>query len=281
MLFSPKRARAAIVVVALGVAIAPAAAGCIFFSSFDGLTDGGDAGAPDGGDAACGQVKVALCNSIPRAGSGFVQVIDGDAAEFCAIPSATFDPAGGEFRTCPRPPWLEDAAARAVVHLAWSDAAIHAHVRVDKATPVAPSDAGEPYKGDAVELFFGNAEAPTGSFADDHVTIFIIAPPLEKGGSGTLSVSRAFNGEWTTRRDDTGYEVELSIPWSALGGASPASGRPILWNLGLDVAGPSGPRYQAFLRYRLPDGGTAWCNDTPAPKPSVDDESWCHPELAP
>ena len=87
MLVLPRRARAAFAAVALGFIVAPAAAGGIFFSSFEGLTDGvDDAGPPDGGgDAACGHAQATLCKSIPPAPGGFVQVVDGDAAEFCAI----------------------------------------------------------------------------------------------------------------------------------------------------------------------------------------------------
>ncbi|MEO7590535.1 MAG: sugar-binding protein [Byssovorax sp.] len=283
MLVPPRRARAAFAAVALGFLVAPAAAGCIFFSSFDGLTDGvDDAGPPDGGsDAACGQVKVPLCKSIPSAPGGFAQVVDGDAAEFCAIPFTTFDPSGGQYRTCPRPAWLDDAEPRAAVRAAWSAAAIHVHVRVDKATAVAPNDAGELYKGDAVELFFANVEAPTGALDADHSVTIIVAPPLTVGGPGTLSASKAFTGAWTTRLDATGYDVELTLPWSLLGGALPAANRTIVWNFGIDVAAPSGPRFQSFLRYELPDAGPVWCDDNASPKPSSNDQSWCQATLSP
>jgi hypothetical protein len=114
----------------------------------------------------------------------------------------------------------------------------------------------------------------------------IVAPPPTQGGTGKLWASKNFSGAWLTRLDATGYDVELSIPWSLLEGALPAANRTIVWNFGLDVAAPpSGdpPRdnYQSFLRYELPDGGTFWCNDKVAPKPSIDDESWCRAELAP
>lgn len=278
----PRRARAALAAVALGLLVAPAAAGCIFFSSFDGLTDGvDDAGPPDGGDAACGQVKVTLCKSIPPAPAGFAQVVDGDAAEFCAIPFTSFDPSVGQYRTCPRPGWLDDAAPRAAVHAAWSATAIHVHVRVDKAAAVVPNDAGELYKGDAIELFFGNVEAPTGSLDADHTVTIIVAPPEAQGGTGSLTASKVFNGAWVTRLDAAGYDVELSMPWTLLGGALPAEGRTIVWNFGLDVSAPSGPRFQSFLRYELPDGGALLCEDKASPKPSINDESWCRAELAP
>ena len=275
------RTRAALMAAALGLASATAA-GCILFSSFDGLTGGTeDAGVPDGGDAACGRTHLQLCNEIPRAPDGFAQVVDGDAAEFCAIPSGSFAPGGGEYRTCPEPAWLEGAALRVEIHAAWSDAALHVHVRVDKATPVVPNDAGELYKGDAVEILVGNAEAPTGPLADDHAAQILVAPPAAEGEPGSLGSSGSFSGAWAARRDEGGYDVELEIPWSFLGGEIPAAGRGVLFNFAVDVVGPAGERYQSFLRYEQADGGTLWCNDTAAPKPAVDDRSWCRPDLAP
>jgi hypothetical protein len=280
---SPRRlARITLSAFALGLAAAELAAGCILFSSFDGLTGGpDDAGTPDNLDSACGQVIVALCKSIPRVPSGWEQVVDGDPAEFCAIPRATFEPEKGEFRTCPKPTWLAEAAPRAVLHAAWSDKALHIHVRVDKATAITPNEVGELYNGDALEIFAGNVEVPTGSFDADHVLHLILAPPPSEGAPGALSTSKVWSGPWITRRDDEGYDAELEIPWSSLGGEPPAAGRAILWNVGLDVAGPAGERYQSFVRYELPDGGTAWCHEDNLPKPSIDDRSFCSPELAP
>lgn len=276
-----RRLRAALTAAALGLGAATAA-GCILFSSFDGLTGGTeDAGAPDGGDAACGRTQVVLCNEIPRAPNGFAQVVDGDAAEFCALPSTSLTPPKGQYRTCPEPAWLEEAAPRVEVHAAWSDAALHVHVRVDKATEVAPNDAGELYKGDAVEIFVGNAEAPTGPLTGDHAAQIIVAPPAAEGEPGSLGSSGSFTGAWAARRDEAGYEVELQIPWSFLGGEIPAAGRGVLFNFGIDVVGPAGERYQSFLRYEAADGGTVWCNEVGVPKPSVDDRSWCRSELAP
>jgi len=277
-----RRACAALLVAALGLCTAPMAAGCIFFSSFDGLTGGTeDAGTPDGGDAGCSREFLNLCRAIPRAPNGFVQVVDGDAAEFCDIGADDFAPVDGQFRTCPKPSWVAAAAPHATVRAVWSVEALHVQVRVDKATPVMPNDAGELYKGDAVEIFVGNAEAPTGTLADDHAAQILLAPPAAEGEPGALATGMAFYGEWAARRDEAGYEVEIAIPWSFLGGEIPAAGRGVLWNFAVDVVGSAGERYQSYMRYERGDGETQWCKEPAFAKPSSDDRSWCRSELSP
>lgn len=272
---------------AAGLAAA-CSAGCSLLSSFDGLT---------GGPACDGEDYIDTCAVIPRAPAGLRQVVDGDGAELCEVESDLFDPAEGHYRTkpqgssrCPPPDWLTEAAPSAVIRAAWSEAALHVHVRVDKATAIAPGEADALFSGDAVEIFVGNTEAPTGPLPDDHAGYVIVAPPREPGGAGASASGVVTRVASASRRDDAGYDVELEIPWSSLGGEPPAEGRTVLWNVGIDVAGdeiePGGQRarFQSFLHYEE-DGKARFCRyDDPEDdqrKPSRDDRSWCRARLGP
>lgn len=288
-----RRARGAPIAVAAGLA-AHALAGCSLLSDFDGLT---------GGEPSCIGEYVDVCDRIPRVPSGFAQEVDGSSADLCAaVASDTFKPKEGHYRTtvgsrCPPPGWLADAAPLVIIHAGWSDEALHIHVHVDKTMDIVPSATDELYDGDAIEIFVGNAEAPTGSLAADHARHLMVAPPSQRSPKGYFrpadSSAPPFSGRWIARRGDDSYDVEIKIPWSFLGGTEehpPAAGRKILWNLGIDLAEPAPPpgqeraRFQSFLHYEDPDGSIRYCRDEATHnrvKPSVDDRSWCTPTLSP
>ncbi|MGK4003975.1 sugar-binding protein [Sorangium sp. So ce1036] len=283
------RAGRALTALAIGLA-ATSAVGCSLVSSFDGLTGG----------ASCDrEAYVDTCEVIPRAPDGFRHVIDGDRAELCAVESDPFDPLKGVYRSkpdgepsCPPPSWLVEAAPHVVLRAAWSDEALHVHVRVDKATEIVLGEGEALYDGDAVEIFVGNAEAPTGVLEEDHATYLTFAPPLVPGGEGRSHSGKIAGVSSRARRDHAGYEVEIAIPWASLGGEPPSPGRRILWNVALDVAAEIEPggereRFQSFLHYKdhAGDGKQRFCRyDDPLHderKPSRDDRSWCTPVLSP
>jgi hypothetical protein len=285
MRVSPLRVLTAVIAVALGVGAAPAFAGCILFSSFDGLTDGGEpdaaADAPDG-NATCDSMPLMGCNPIPAAPPGFAPLIDGDPGEFCGLPSIVFNPAKGDYTDCPKPVWLSSDPVSVVIRAAWTADAIHVHVRVNKATPVAPyPDVTQLYKGDAVELYFVTIDAATGTLATDHAVSVIFAPSTD-GKKGLRAPGSTFKGSWVTTADGAGYDVEVSIPSTDLGMTKLTSTRVIHWNVGVDVAHPGDDRFQSFLHYQDLDGGVVSCGTMGGPlKPSVDDRSWCRAELQP
>lgn len=281
------RARRALTIPVIGLA-ATSAVGCSLISSFDGLTGG----------ASCErEAYVDTCEVIPRAPDGFRHVVDGDRVELCAVEADPFDPLKGMYRSkpdgassCPPPDWLVEAAPEVVLRAAWSDAALHIHVRVDKATEIVPGEAEALYDGDAIEIFVGNAEEPTGSLEDDHATFLTFAPPRVPGGEGRSYSGKIAGVTSKARRDDAGYEVEIEIPWTSFNSEPPTAGRRILWNVALDVAAEidgKRERFQSFLHYKdyAADGKQRFCRyDDPLHnerKPSQDDRSWCTPVLSP
>jgi hypothetical protein len=174
---------------------------------------------------------------------------------------------------------MDGANAVVTMKMVWSTSALHVFVRVEK-DPSIPivTDVSTLYKGDAIELFFANRDEPTGNLATDEAIQLIVAPP-EEGGPGYISSQQPFTGEFLALRANGGYVAELSIPWSMLGGPAPSSGLGVVLNLGVDITGPNGERYQSFLEYTLPDGGDLFCKDTSKPTPSESTLTWCKSTL--
>lgn len=269
---------------------------CIFVSDFDGLTDGPpheqdaandavDGGAEaevDSGDApACTNTQFQLCSTVPAAPPGFAQVVDGLDNEFCQVPAHIFHPLQGSFQTCGTDAdFVDTADATVTTRMVWSSSGIHLfiHAQKDPSIPIV-TDPTQLYKGDAVEFLFANRAAPTGNLATDQAVQLIIAPPLPDGGSGYLSSIEPFTSPWVAVRANGGYDVELEVPWSMLGGPTPTSQLGVVLNLGIDIAGPNGERYQSFVHYTLPDGGAVFCKDTSKPTPSENTLTWCASKL--
>jgi hypothetical protein len=270
---------------------------CILVSDFEGLDDGPRNATDAGSDASlpsdsaveaetsndtgtCDTSTFKLCSAVPAAPAGFVQTVDGSDEDFCDAPSTVFLPQQGRFHTCgPESDFMDGANAVVTTKIVWSTSALHVFVRVEK-DPSIPivTDVATLYKGDAIELFFANREEPTGNLAADEAIHLIVAPP-EEGGVGYISSQQPFTGEFLSVRANGSYVVELSIPWSMLGGQTPNTGLGVVLNLGVDITGPNGERYQSFLEYTAPDGGDLFCKDTSQPTPSESTLTWCKSTL--
>jgi hypothetical protein len=253
---------------------------CFFFSDFDGLSGGP---APAGSDAAedtdatCTGSQFDMCQVVPKAPAGFAQVVDAMGDDFCQVPAQIFLPKLGKFHTCGTDAnFIDSANAEVVLRMAWSDAAlsVFAHVQKDPSIPIV-SDTPL-YKGDALELFFANTATRTGDLAADNALHVIIAPPPEDGGPGGANIP---DGEWASRRTADAYEIELRIPWSEFGGPAPNSGAKVVVDLGVDIVGPQGERYQSFVHYEQSDGATLYCKDNSLPVPSDGTLTWCESAL--
>jgi hypothetical protein len=257
---------------------------CIFFSDFDGLADGPahDAGgdAPDA--PACSGAQFKLCTAVPRAPEGFEQLVDGLVSDFCQLPATVFQPKLGSFQTCgAEASFIDSAEASLTARVAWSEAGLHffGQFRKDPSIPIVV-DPVQLYKGDAIEILFANRAAPTGDPITDQALHLIIAPPEQDGSAGHLSSSMLFDEPWMAVRTSGGFDVELVIPWSLLGGPAPETDNGVVLNLGLDITGPSGERYQSFLHYTPQDGASSqFCKDTSKVTPAESTLTWCASKL--
>ena len=72
-----------------------------------------------------------------------------------------------------------------------------------------------------------------------------------------------------------GYEVELRLPWTELGG-QPAPGDSMAFDVGIDVSDDETMprRVQSFLYYQAPTATTT-CTSSTTAEPSCDDRTWC------
>ncbi len=291
---------------------------CYFASDFDGLSDGpskpgtggtagaggatgGQAGAGVGGvgggqggqsgdagtdaDAGCSLTAIKLCSGIPAAPAGFTQIIDAQGTEFCSLPFHDFLPKQGEYQDCGAQANWVDAGLDAQIWIVWSDQGLHVFAHVNKKDPVVcylDTDAAI-YNADALEFFFGNTASPTaGSLASNNALHLTVAPPPLAGGLAPSSVDPFVGGiELASRRVSTGFEVEVLIPWTTLGGPAPGPNSPLQLDVAIDGYGPGGVDYQSFIAYEPIGGGTQYCKDNSLPKPAEDVRTWCASKLVP
>lgn len=279
------------------VAAGLAASACVFLSDFDGLTGGqesvtSDAGPSDSAPSdsapddpsdggACETLQFKLCTGVPAAPNGFQQTVDGLDDDFCHVPTSVFQPKLGVFHTCGADAQFIDAAnASVAMRVAWSASGVHFFAAVRKAANIPiVVDTVQLYKGDALELFFANRATPNGNLVTDGAAHLIVAPPGPDGGPGYLSSPSPWTAEWATRLVQGGYDVELVIPWTELGGPAPESGSAVVLDVGVDITGPKGERYQSFLAYTTVDGGQQFCKDNTKPTPSESTLTWCSSKL--
>jgi hypothetical protein len=242
------------------------------------------------------------CYSLPRYLGK--QVVDGYADDFCGVPAYVFVPAN-EVITGPETnnPGLD---LRATVQAAWSSSALHVFVHVEK-WPVFPQLQWAIYDGDAVEMCVaGSRDDLTGNPDGDPGTTHIIAAPIQPDGGVVLSDGGIAVGDggialiygtnspqnsaplgspmqFASRLEEgVGYDVELEIPWIALGAGAPAPGSYVGFDVGLDIVLPddAGTQtvYQAFHAVVSTQHASDACV-SPVAYPGCDDRTWCRPAL--
>jgi hypothetical protein len=219
-----------------------------------------------------------LCAEIPKFAAA-TQVVDGVGDEFCDVPTTHFDPKKGQLMVpSPAPGWVKtDVRAR----FAWSASAFHAHVAVVDSNIQVVDDPFTLYLGDAVEVYIAGFSTLTGTFdgiQDAGAMQVVIAPPSGAVPAraeifqNTVHVGSLPSGQWAARRVPGGYEIELRIPWTDLGGAEMRSGLTIGVDLGLDDK--DGPADRFWSVYEIAPTTISICGE-----PSCDDRLWCLPSL--
>jgi hypothetical protein len=257
-------------------------------TSTAGMGGTSTAGMGNGGGGAAGLAGssgVNFCNSLPHFTG--VQTVDGAGEDFAGIV-----PMIAKVRDLGwlHPVYVTDLDSTISLRVAWSEAALHAHVHVSDATVVA---GGGSYHldGDNVQFFIAGTATLTGLYTgtEDHgAAHLILTPPLPSNGwTGSYffttpqgpSTSSLPASAFKTRLVSDGYEVELQFPWPAA--AEPrVSGA----HVGFDVVvGASNTGYlqleSALANNPVPGAVPPQCG--PIMLPGCDDRSWCLPTLAP
>jgi hypothetical protein len=249
----------------------------------DGRSGSGGQSATGGAGPECTDAVGDFCGTIPR----FVgaQVVDGGGDEFCAIPAMSF--------TVGQMPWVNpsfnaNVASVVTLRVAWSDAALHAHVHVADAT-VSPSvDPTGLWNGDNVQFFMAGTGTLTGAFTgmdDGGARHCIVAPPstLLPNGSATdfyetpggLVTPALDTSLYATRLVEDGYEVEVRLPWAAHAAARTPGAR-FGFNFMVGATDGATLELEAALSNQSPPGPTSCAGAT---APGCDDRTWCVPAL--
>lgn len=222
------------------------------------------------------------CTSIPSfVGS---QNVDGVGDEFCGIPAAKLVLTDG-YAKYPQPT-PADVATVVYARVAWSSYGLHMHVRVEQPTiAVAVNDAAL-YLGDAFEWFASNDDNLLGPFGKSPFTgaQIIGAPPaagyptraMQHDSDGT-ALGLLPDSEVAGRVVSGAYELEFRVPWSTLGGAAPAAGARIGFDMGADAHLSNGPTSEFQSFYALASSMASNCSGTAVPY--CDDRSWCSTRL--
>ncbi|MEO7091891.1 MAG: sugar-binding protein [Polyangiales bacterium] len=235
---------------------------------------------PPGGPppTACADIGIALaCGTIVEMFSPDLQVLDGKGDEMCAIAPRVFPVESGEHRT---PIAKNGAPQQAKVRVGVSARGVHFFVQVlEDPWIVVASDL---VQGDAVEIFVRGVHDPiTGKLSSDGGRHFVFVPPNDgKSGDGREVRSDGTYGPLSAgyygiRGVRAGYEVEMRLPWTELGG-QPAPGDEMAFDVGIDVSDDEkGPRrVQSFLYYQSVASPTT-CTTTTTAEPRCDDRTWC------
>lgn len=252
-------------------------------SSTDGGGDGGSGDVADAGEVGPPPTKcpaiteAAACATIGEMPSPDLEVLDGNGEELCALAPRRFAVNEGQHR---KPTGTSDAPQQVVVRVGVSARGVHFHVQVLVDPWIVVQD--DLVQGDAVEIFVRGVHDPiTGKLTTDGGRHYVFVPPTggrpadgrEIRPDGTYGpLSGAFYG---IRAVEGGYEVEMRLPWTDLGG-QPAPGDAMAFDVGIDVSDDEKipRRLQSFLYYQAPTGATT-CTTTSVAEPSCDTRTWC------
>ena len=243
----------------------------------DGAREAADV-TPTGPDpTTCAPLAPALaCATLSEVLAPDLEILDGKGDELCDLAPRTFSAAKGEHRR----PTTTDAPQQVTVRVGVSARGVHFHVQVlDDPWLVVKDDL---VSGDAIEIFVRGVHDPiTGKLTSDGGRHFVFVPPTsgrpadgrEVRSDGTYgALSASFFGIRGVR---SGYEVELRLPWTDLGG-QPSPGSSMGFDVGIDVSDDEAMprRVQSFLHYQSPTAATT-CTATTTAEPSCDDRTWC------
>ncbi len=174
---------------------------------------------------------------VPRAAGAIA--IDGALDEFASAPAQTIE-AGG---------------ARATFRFLWDDARLYLAAEIEDPDLAAPQTGrdGMLWESDAIELMIDplltRSATPDGD--DRHVIVSAAGDVLDANGAGAsedrsadlgVEQSVALEGTLDDASADTGWRVELAIPWSAIG-ITPSAGTHLGADVALDDASAGGLEY--------------------------------------
>ena len=228
------------------------------------------------------------CKKIPRFPAGVKQVVDGAGDEFCEVVATKTIASSGAFMEPTPPPAGIDTVF--YTRVAWSDDALHIHVRVEQSAVYPPSSIEQIWHGDAVEIFVGGTAPLTGKYGPktgDADAYQVIGAPAGSAAARAEvwydSALQAFlpPSSFAARIVPGGYEIELLLDWTTLK-MKPVSGAVIAFDSAVDVRRDSsvtGPRLQSFLGYTKVIGPSPCNPERTTAHPSCDDRSWCSPSL--
>lgn len=244
--------------------------------------------AADASDASCDLPvagDLAVCTSLPHLKA--FQVVDGVPSEFCGVPATVVD-ASNAALTVPSPLPAPLPSEKMLVRAAWSSGGVQLHVHVDDASiRVVPDGRTDLFQGDSVEIFASGVAPTSGSYVTDHAVQIDIAPP-----SGTTPARSQVYAQtdtkgpldssfWAARLVPGGYELEVRIPWSMLGGVSPAGGATIGFDVALNVdydATKDASVAWFAMASRAVSGASMCGTDV---RPACDSRTFCVPTLSP
>jgi hypothetical protein len=278
----------------VGLVVPATSSGCIFFSNFDGLEGGKDAGAQGSGGASstsassgggnvnakCITLQSDPCDGIQPAKAGFVQIIDGNPEEFCGYSFLDFQQTSGVFASsCAN--HLPEAGVTADVHAKvyslWSPEGLHFHIHVSKNGPLIAGPPEMAYHGDAIELLVASRQMPSGGFvaSEQHVIVGL-------DGSGKLNVAggSVAPADIALVQHEDDYDVELRFRWADIGGQPTWSPPTILFDLIVDTGLEGDPSFlSTALSYKF-DGKTVFCKNEMMdgksfPQIGSNDAVWC------
>ena len=258
--------------------------------------DPGDAAPEAGVEPDAGQCLTPsgqdLCAAVPKF-TTTDQVVDGAGDEFCSIRAMTFAAV-----SCPTvsPEAAPALPANVSLRVAWSEQAVHLHVRVLDPSVIVQADRAKLWDGDAVEIYIAGANGAEleGAFDgtnDGGAIQLVLTPPSgafpARGEAffSRLGEHAAINPSlYAGRLIPGGYELELRFPWPPTANLALPGAR-VAFDFALDVqdtASAGGRQLQCVISDVFVDGSQAcgFAPGTPA-APYCDDRSWCQPELSP
>jgi hypothetical protein len=221
------------------------------------------------------------CDVIPQYIG--TQTVDAKGEDFCAIPTfeLSFATAAAVNNNKATGASIADYKQKAVARVAWSAQFFHAFVEVTGAPVRANTSYDRPWDGDSIELMVTTSNTVTGLTNKDENALHLIlnyAVGVTVKSDATSGTHTGIpEGQFKGAKTDTGYVVEVKIPWPA--GATVAANTKVRFDMAMNVDTESvdptvqGRDAQAvFAMANLP--GTSTCSATPA-TPFCDDRLWC------
>jgi hypothetical protein len=233
----------------------------------------------------CTTATATPCTNIPKfAGT---QTLDGKGDDMCSVPSFLFSAstAARVMKYNSTPP--EEVTAR----VAWSSAGLLLFADVKDASvksvySVDPNQAvNKAYQGDSIEVFISSSNNLTGLTSADNNTLHVIVPAVgpavsvktsNSSGSSSGTPTALPATQYRQATTDTGYAIELLLPWP---GGAPAAGATVRFDMGLNSAdstfGNADDMRDGQMLYYVGTVTNTTCKSNDGTVPYCDDRTWC------